>query len=78
MTSPLNWWRKLPIGWRKEITSVGLTFVSTFVGAVILQEQVLVDGDWPLISAVAVSAARAALKAAWLAFITRYDDSPRP
>ena len=64
--NPLKAWKKLPLKVRKEVTSFLQTFVAVF-GTAFFAQLSAGDIEWTsaTLAAIAVSAARAAIKAAF-------------
>lgn len=67
---PIKRWKKLPLKWRKEITSVAQTFIAVF-GTSFFAQLPSGDMEWTgsLLASLAVAAARAALKATFNSYI---------
>ena len=63
-------WKKLPLKYRKEATSVAQTFIATF-GLSFFAQLPSGDVEWTgsLLASLAVAASRAALKAAFNSYI---------
>lgn len=66
MTSLAQLWSKLPLGVRKEIVSFLITFTTTLMGYLVVQQEILVDGSWPAIAALLTAAVRSGVKQAVL------------
>ena len=59
-------WEKIPLEWRKEITSFSHTFVATFVAAVVFDLKTNeLPMTWGAVGALATAAFRAGIKAAF-------------